>query len=152
MTERSERWPDDRGQSDHRPGGTRAQTSIGAMLRELLEALPTIRSVAVYRNEDLWAGRHAPGRNGSAPRPDADGEFVVTRVLLGLARSRDSADPDGRQCAIIRRERAYRLLLPMRGGCLSFEFGDVPMNPEAAVRRVVDVLNRHGMNTLWVSG
>lgn len=27
----------------------------------------------------------------------------------------------------------------------------VPMHPEAAVRRVVDVLDRHGINTLWVS-
>lgn len=77
---------------------------------------------------------------------------MVTRALLGLARSRDSADPDGRQCAIIHRARTYQLLLPMRGGCLSFEFGEAPMDPEVAVRRVVDVLTRHGMNTLWVSG
>lgn len=150
--ERSERWQDARGERDDRPGETRAQTAIGALLRELLKALPMIRSIAVCRDEDLWAGRHAAGRNGSAPRPDADGELVVTRALLTLARSRDSADPDGGQCAIIRRERAYQLLLPVRGGCLSFEFGDAPMNPEAAVRRVVDVLNRHGINTLWVSG
>jgi hypothetical protein len=150
--ERSERWSDDRHRSDHRPGEARAATSIGAMLGELLAALPTIRSVAAYRDEDVWAGQRALGRGGRAPRPDADGGFVVTRALLGLARSRDSADPDGRQCAIIRRARAYQLLLPMRGGCLSFEFGDVPMNPEAAVRRVVDVLTRHGMDTLWVSG
>lgn len=150
--ERSARWSDDRDGPDHRSGETRAATSIGAMLRELLAALPTIRSVAVYRDEDVGAGQGALGRGGGAPRPDGDGGFVVTRALLGLARSRDSADPDGRQCAIIRRARAYQLLLPMRGGCLSFEFGDAPMAPGAAVRRVVDVLTRHGMNTLWVSG
>lgn len=149
--ESSERWRDDRGERDAGPGETRAQTAIGAMLRELLQALPTIRSVAVYRDEGVRAGRHAAGRNGFAPRPDGDVGLVVTRALLTLARSRDSADPDGRQCAIIRREGAYQLLLPVRGGCLSFECGDVPMHPEAAVRHVVDVLDRHGINTLWVS-
>lgn len=54
--ERSERWSDDRDGPDHRPGETRTATSIGAMLRELLAALPTIRSVAVYRDEDVGAG------------------------------------------------------------------------------------------------
>lgn len=151
MMERPHGWLDHHGRSDHRLGEHHVRTSIGAMLRELLEAVPTIRSVATYRDGEQLAGMLASVLDGAQSEPHAGDGLPVTRALLALIRSGDGAGPEGRQCVIVRRGREHQLLLPVRGGYLSFVFDEVPARHGAAVRRAADVLSRHGIRTLWVA-
>jgi hypothetical protein len=121
------------------------------MLRELLEAVPTIRSVATYRDGEQLAGTLVSVLDGAQREPHAEDDgLAVTRALLASVRSGDDAGPEGRQCVIVRRGREHLLLLPVGDGYLSFVFDDVPASHGAAVRRAVDVLSRHGIGTLWV--
>lgn len=128
------------------------RTSIGLMLRELLEALPDVRSVAVYREADLRSGPRTPASqlNSAQSRPDTD-DGAVTAAALALARTRNGAGSEWDDCVIVRQTGGhYRLVFPVHGGCLSFAFSASP-DSDAALRPAVDVLDRRGIHTVWVT-
>ncbi len=81
--------------------------------------------------------------------PDPEDGLLVTPTLLGLVNWRDGSSPDGPDAVIVRYGHVYQLMLPVRGGHLSVAF-EVHTHPAAEVQRVVDVLNGHGLNTLWL--
>jgi hypothetical protein len=119
------------------------RTSIGLMLQELLDALPNVRSVAVYEESDLR-------RDGGQAGRDAD-DGAVTAAALALVRSRNAAGSDCGDCVIVRGTGSLdRLVVPVRGGCLSFTFAASP-DSDAALRPAVDVLDRRGIHTVWVT-
>jgi hypothetical protein len=138
----------DRTPKDRPWGGKPAETLIGAVLGDLFEVVPNMRSVTVYRDGERQNGIRCVA---DVERREADPGhgLPVTPALLGLANWQDGASPKGPGAVIVRDGHMYQLMLPIRGGHLSLVF-ETHAYAAAQVQRVVDVLNRHGLDTLWL--
>jgi hypothetical protein len=138
----------DRPLNDRPSGGRRARTLIGGLLMDLFEVVPNMRSVAVYRDgEQQNVTCCAADVDGL--EPDREDGLLVTPALLRLAGWQNGASPEGPDAAIVRYGHVYQLMLPVLGGHLAIAF-EVHSHPATEVQRVVDVLNRHGLDTLWL--
>jgi hypothetical protein len=141
-------WPTDDLPSERPSGRRHVKTAIGALLVDLFEVVPNMLSVSVYRGGELQNDKGSPVDSQAVESAPEDG-LLVTPALLGLANWQERTGPDGRDSLIVGHGDMYQLMLPVRGGHLSLAF-ELRAHPAAEMRRVVDVLNRHGLNTLWL--
>src|SRR5262245_25682585 len=110
------------------------------MIDTLLALDPTVRYVAVYRNNHLGMRTRTCLTNESAAESDRYEELLVNPTLLALTRQRGAIDCGGLEFMVIRYGNFFQVVYPLTDGHLSVAVepeGD-PLEIAARIKAVTE--------------
>lgn len=92
------------------------QTQI---INKLLNALPEVRYVAIYKDEKLEMKQKVQTSNNSSSETDRYEELLVNPVILTSARQRGNMDCGGLKYVIVAYGNFFQILKELEGGHIS---------------------------------